>query len=335
MRVGAAVLAATVCLFPGASAAAEGDDVVATIRDERITESSGLVQSGRDPGLAYTVNDSGSAPVVFVLELSTGDVVGTATLGATEVSDIEALAIGADDRLYVADIGDNRGARPRIDLYVIDQPAPGDVTVTPERFRLRYADGPRDSESLVSDVLDGSFYIVSKGLLSGELYRLDPLDPDRVTLARPVDDVDIPGLATDADVLSARDGVVVRTYSDAYVFAVPGWELLDTSVLPEQPQGETVAAIDGGPGFYIGSEGQPSDLLAEQVPASAWRELGRRQEERSQQEREAPSADEGASPEGDVLDGSPPGTPWLLAGGSLFLLLLLGGAAALVARRRT
>lgn len=334
MKLGApVVLAAASCLLSGAPVAADGEDVVATIRDQRITESSGLVQSARDPALAYTVNDSGSAPVVYVLELSTGQVVGTATLGETEVADVEALALGADERLYVADIGDNEGVRQRVDIYAIDQPAQGDVTVTPERHRLRYADGPRDAESLVSDVLDGSFYIVSKGLLGGELYRLDPLRTDRVTLARPVDDVDIPGLATDADVLSAADGVVVRTYSDAFIFAVPGWELLTSFPLPQQPQGETVAAIDGGPGFYLGSEGQPSDLLAVQVPASAWRTLGRRAEERREQEQEAPSVDADANPQSDVPDS--PGAPWLWAGGSLLLLLLIGGAVAVVARRRT
>jgi hypothetical protein len=333
VRLGAAALiAGALWVLFAVPAVAEGDDVVATIRDERITESSGLVQSGRNAALAYTVNDSGSAPVVYVLELSTGEVVGTATLGGIEVADVEALAIGADERLYVADIGDNDGVRRRVDLYAIDQPARGDVTVTPERHRLRYADGPRDAESLVSDALDGSFYIVSKGLLGGELYRLDALRPDRVTVGRPVADVEIPGLATDADVLSAADGVVVRTYSDAYVFAVPGWELLTSFPLPDQPQGETVAAIDGGPSFYIGSEGQPSDLLNEQVPAFAWRELGRRQEERREQE--AQPDDEGAELGNDVPDGSP-GTPWLLGGGSLFMLLLVGGAVALVVRRRT
>jgi hypothetical protein len=335
VRLGAAALIAGAwCVLSGVPAAAEGEDVVATIRDERITESSGLVQSGLDADLAYTVNDSGSGPVVYVIELSSGEVVGTATLGGIQVTDVEALALGADERLYVADIGDNDGARPRVDIYVIDQPAEGDVTVTPERHPVRYADGPRDAESLVSDVLDGSFYVVTKGLLGGELYRLDPLRPDRVTVARPVDDVEIPGVATDADVLSAGDGVVVRTYSDAYVFAVPGWELLTSFPLPEQPQGETVAAIDGGPSFYIGSEGQPSDLLSQEVPAAAWRELGRRQEERRAQEREPHEADEGASPDNGVRDGSP-GTPWLLGGGVVMMLLLIGGAVALVARRRT
>lgn len=327
MRAPAAVwsLAFTLSALSVAPAVADGERVAVTITDERISESSGLVQSTRDAALAYTVNDSGSAPVVYVIELATGDVVGTATLSQTDLVDAEALAIGADQRLYVADIGDNEGVRRRVDLYAIGQPERGNTTVPAMRHRLRYADGPRDAESLVSDTVDGSFYIVSKGLFGGELYRLGGLRPRGVTVARPVGDVAIPGLATDADVLPDRGGVVVRTYSDLYVFSVPGWEQLTSAPLPVQPQGETVAVVGGGPGVYVGSEGVPSDLLEIQVPTGAWRELDRRQEARQQDQEEAGRSDDGVLAQA--------GTPWMVAGGALFVLA--GVIVLLTLRRRS
>lgn len=313
-----ATTVATTVATTGATTGGDDDRtdgrVLATITDERVTESSGLVQSTRDAALAYTVNDSGSAPVVFVIELSSGDVVGTATLGGTSFVDAEALAIGADRRLYVADIGDNDGVRRHVDLYAVGQPGRGDTTVSAVRHRLRYADGPRDAESLISDVVDGSFYIVSKGLFAGGLYRLDRLRRGEITLARPVDDVAVPGLATDADSLGERGGAVVRTYSDAYVFAVPGWALVDSFDLPKQRQGETVAVLDGGPRILVGTEGLPSDLREVSVSRPAWRELAGRP-------KAAPEQDQSIDPE--RAEASEPGSspPWWLAAAALVVLL--------------
>jgi len=284
--------------LPATSAAADGDRPVATITDQRVTESSGLVQSTTQPALAYTVNDSGNAPVIYVLDLGTGDVVGTARLLGVELVDAEALMIGADDRLYVGDIGDNAGRRRGIDLYAVEQPGRGDTDVRAERHPVRYADGPRDAEALVSDVLDGSFYIVTKGLIGGDVYRLDRLRAKGVTRARRLQDVTVPGFVTDADVLPERGGVVVRTYADIFVFALPGWEQLAARELPEQPQGETVAVIDGGPTVYVGTEGVPSPLLRVEVPDGAWRELGDRLQQRSEKQ-----------PAGDLDSAADPGGP--------------------------
>jgi hypothetical protein len=327
------VLLAAMVLVPGAASAAEDDDVVATITDERLPESSGLVQSTTDPALAYTVNDSGNPSVVYVVELASGDLVGSAALRDVELVDAEALAIGADERLYVADIGDNDGVRRRVDLYAIRQPDRGDVTVGSVRHRVRYADGPRDAEALVSDVLDGSFYIATKGLLSGEVYRLGRLRAGGVTVARQLDGVTVQGLVTDADVARRRGGVVLRSYTDAYVLAVPGWELLDSLPLPQQQQGETLALVDGGPVVYVGTEGLPSPLSRVQVPDDAWRELGRRQQD-AEREPEPDTGGEAADiePAGPRDAGTPGRNRGRLAVGGGAILLLTG--ALLLARRR-
>jgi hypothetical protein len=314
--------AVVLALAPGLASAADGESVVATITDRRLSESSGMVQSTADPELAYIVNDSGNAPVVHVVELATGNVVGTARLAA-QLVDSEALAIGADERLYVADIGDNAGERRRVDLYALDQPGRGSVTVTPQRYPVRYADGPHDAEALVSDVVDGSFHIVTKELFGGDVYRLGPLAADHVTVARRLDDAAAPGLVTDADV--ARAGaVVLRTYTSAYLLAVPGWKLLGSVELPDQRQGETVAVIDGGPVVYVGTEGLPSPLLEVRWPQATWRELDPRPE--AQPPPDPPDPDE-ASPTAD----SAGRTEWALILGSGLLVALTG---ALVLRRR-
>ena len=90
----AAVAVAGAAFLVGPVSPASGDDdVIATITDERIGESSALVQSTVDPDLAYTINDSGNDTVVYVLQLASGEVVGTATLDV-DAEDTEAMAIG-------------------------------------------------------------------------------------------------------------------------------------------------------------------------------------------------------------------------------------------------
>ncbi len=180
MTVRGALAAVLLTGLTGAPApAADRDDVVATITDQRVPESSALVQSTVDPGLAYTVNDSGDGPFVYVIELASGDVVGVATLGGVEVVDVEALAIGADDRLYVADVGDNAAQRRDLALHALDQPVRGDVTTSVQTYPIRHRGGPQNVESLVIDPGDGTTYLVTKGLLGGEVRRLPELREGR------------------------------------------------------------------------------------------------------------------------------------------------------------
>jgi hypothetical protein len=336
MRRSAGRLAVTVVLAAASSALigvghADDADVAATITDDRIPESSGLVQSSRDPGLAYTVNDSGSGPVVYVLDLATGDVVGTATLADVELVDAEALAVGADRLLYVADIGDNQAERRSVDLYAIQQPGRGDVTVPAARHRLRYADGAHDAESLVSDAVDGSFHLITKGLFGGDVYRLGELrSGDDVTVARRVEDAAMPKLATDADVFADSAAAVVRSYGSAYIYALPQWQLVDSVKLPRQRQGETVAVIDGGPRFYVGTEGLPSPLHELSVAPDTWRELTRRAEGGSAQP--PPSSGDAADDEDEeVEEDDGPARP---GGRRRLVLLFVIGAVALVALAR-
>src|SRR5690606_41725837 len=62
----ALALAAAFAWLPAPSAAAD-EQVAFTIRDERITESSGLAVSRRHKGGAYTHNDSVDLPAIFAL----------------------------------------------------------------------------------------------------------------------------------------------------------------------------------------------------------------------------------------------------------------------------
>ena len=270
MRAAALLTAAAgvVAAFAGPGLADDGSRAVSVIRDARIPESSALTFSTRQPGWLYTINDSGNPAVVYVVAEASGRVVGTATLSGVETVDPEALAIGADDRLYVADVGDNSGVRESVALYALPQPGRGDVSVTPQSYTVRYPDGAHDAEAVITDPVDGRISILTKELFSGAVYRLPKtLDADRVLTAQRVAPVRLPGLVTDAG--SLPDGcVVVRTYATALVYRLPDWEQVATVQLPPQRQGESLAPRPDGGSVLIGTEGLPSPLVEVRLPST-------------------------------------------------------------------
>src|SRR5690349_23896588 len=91
---------------------------LATIKDNSITESSGLVASRTSPGAYWTHNDSGDGPFIYAID-TRGQSLGTfRVIGATN-RDWEDIASGPGPQanrwyLYIGDIGDNNSKRSEI-----------------------------------------------------------------------------------------------------------------------------------------------------------------------------------------------------------------------------
>lgn len=222
------------------------------VSDSRLAELSGLAADGEN---WYAVPDGGKQLQVFVLRKDCS--VLRMITAPVDPFDVEDLARGRDGRLWLADIGDNRRERKTIALHVL--PPQG----RPALYRLTYPDGPHDAEALVLDRQDRP-YIITKEILSGVgVYRpagplsgAGPTPLERVaTLRVPPSNTSggptgifgvtlITGAATSAD-----GGVLaVRTYTDAYLYPVPGDDLVAALAakpvrvpLPDEPQGEAIA----------------------------------------------------------------------------------------------
>jgi sugar lactone lactonase YvrE len=231
---------------------------VATLSDPRITESSGLALSRSHPDVAYTVNDSGHAPIVFAVSLSTGRTVGTATLAASLV-DVEAIAVDPDGRIWVADIGDNRGTRDSVGLYVIDEFARGDVQVTPKRYDVAYPDGPTDAEALAIHPVTGQGLIVAKSV-GGAVYEVPAQLRERGVNRLKARNAAAGPMVTDAAYAADGRHVVVRDYLAAHVFDARDFTRVETVPLPLVKQGESLAVGRDGASVLVGSEGASSPL---------------------------------------------------------------------------
>lgn len=248
---GLLVLLIVVVVVASLTGRADGETTEVTrVSDPRITESSGLAVSLADPDLAYTINDSGSAPEIYAVRLSTGETAGVTRLDGVTWFDPEALTIDSDGTLWVADTGDNGRQRQKPMLYALPEPGATDGAVTPTTYLLRHPTGPVDIEAIAADP-DGGLVLVTKGLLGGELLRIE--EPLRTDGANPTvaTGVEMPALVTDA-VFAAPGRLAVRTYQDIEVFAAgESVARLDT---PPAEQAETIAVLGDG-ALLVGSEG--------------------------------------------------------------------------------
>lgn len=226
-----------------------------------IPESSGLAVSRRHPGVLWSHNDSGSAAVLFAL-----DAAGTAR-GSVRVpirtrdwEDISAARCPSGDCLYIADIGDNRAVRRRIQIYRVPEPVPGDAeTAPPEVFNATYADGPHNAEAMF--VIGADLFIITRDRTGGVYRSSVTLSGSRELTFQRVGQL---GLAAVTDAEASRDekSVVVRTSHEAVLYRTA--DLIRGGNVPylripidglKEAQGEGVA-LDGSM-LYLSSEGRP------------------------------------------------------------------------------
>ncbi|AKN71004.1 membrane protein [Streptomyces sp. PBH53] len=269
----AGVLLAGACALPASAAAgtAEGaGDRGFTLKDPRITESSGLAASRQHPGIYWTHNDSDDGPYLYAVDSATGRTVARITLrGIGSPRDVEAVSVGPDNALYVGDIGDNFGGKwPYVWIYRLPEPKDlTDRTVTATQYVVKYADGPRDAESLLVHPKTGRVYIVDKKEDGGHLYEGPAtLSASGANVFKPVAPVDL--WATDAAFSPDGRQLAVRGYFGGVLYDWNGGRIKRKGRLdvPLQGQGESVSYSADGTKLMYGSEGADSAVQAVDAP---------------------------------------------------------------------
>lgn len=303
----------------------------------------------------YLANDSGDVSRFFALDRRTGATVATVTVAGARNVDWEDLAAGPDasgrPSVWLADIGDNDARRREVRVYRVAGPrlATADrgrsLTVPVDGvWRLRYPGGPVDAEAFAV-APDGSGYVVTKSVAHSAVYRLPARpDPARVqTLTRvgaiaflptgTPNPFGIAGSLTATSAAIAPDGsaFVVRTYSDAYVWALGAGGVRAALParpavvpLPRQPQGEGVTVA--GHRLVIDSEGGHSAVYTVPLPA-----LPRPAPSPSRTAAAAPAPALTARRVSTSAGGSP---GWSLALGTAATVLVLGALVVVLLRRR-
>lgn len=263
LLTGATVLVGASAAWASAAPTAE---VAFRFADPEIAESSGLVV---DATSVVTVNDSGDTSRIFTVDPGTGRTVGV-TRWNRESVDNEALAPAGDGRVWVGDIGDNRGERSSVSVTRVPYGA-GERAVTGEVFELVYPDGPADAEALLAHPATGQLFVVTKGVTGGAVWAA----PEGLRSEAPNELVrvaDAPALVTGGEFAGA-DRVVLRSYGRMFVLGLPSWRTRAAVALPAQEQGEALAVGPEG-AAWLSSEGGRSTVLRVPVPEGDGRSGG-------------------------------------------------------------
>ncbi|MFF4352144.1 WD40 repeat domain-containing protein [Streptomyces sp. NPDC001530] len=274
MRRSPSLLAGAVLVVAlAAPAVADSADDQFTIKDPRITESSGLAASHAHPGIYWTHNDSDDGAYLYAVDSKTGETVATITMtGVGAPRDVEAISIGPDDNLYVGDIGDNLGGKwDHVWIYKLPEPKVlKDQTIRATQYVVKYADGPRNAEALMVHPKTGRVYIVDKNEDGGHLYEGPAqLSASGTNVFKSVATVDL--WATDAAFSPDGKELAVRGYFGGIAYDWNGGKLKRQGRLnvPLQGQGESLTYSPDGSKLMYGSEGADSSVQPEDAPGAS------------------------------------------------------------------
>jgi hypothetical protein len=271
---------------PGAGACARTyrpPEVVASLPGDALDEVSGLAASRAAPGALWMHNDSGDRARLFAVGPD-GALLGRVSLPGVTARDAEDLALarcpdGVGDCLWLADVGDNAGAREDAVVYALPEPP---IRLAPFadreaarvwRFPVAYPGGPVDVEALAVAPDGGTFYLIEKRDAPTVQVFAHPgplVDGERALLrtvarfAAPGIDVDRGRLVTAADLHPTGLRLLVRVYTGSYEYRLaPGQTLADLDgLMPTlvalgplaEPQGEAIAYTADGRAVVTVSE---------------------------------------------------------------------------------
>ncbi|HRP07465.1 MAG TPA: hypothetical protein PLL69_03165 [Gemmatimonadales bacterium] len=241
--------------------------------DSRLAEASGAALSAANPGVIWTIGDSGNPPDLLAID-SSGALLARAALVGVTNTDWEAVSVGpcgGQTCVYIADTGDNAERRREVSIHRFPEPRlGGDSRLTirnPETLHFSYAGGRHDVEAM-GVLPDGTVLLVTKGRSGGILaYQLPPGTWRRGSspVATRVDSLPIPAdlstgrVVTDLAIDPTGHKVAIRTYRDVYLTQRnPDGTLTPVGhcdILGREPQGEGITFLADGRLLLVSEKG--------------------------------------------------------------------------------
>jgi hypothetical protein len=140
-----------------------------------LREASGLAISRTQPGVIWSHNDSGDAPMLYAIDFK-GMLLAKAAVLNTVAIDWEDIAAGpcpdemapSPQCLYIADTGNNNRSRDVLTILIVAEPmingadAARPIGINARRFQFRYPSQPEDAEA-IAVMPDGDVTLVTKG----------------------------------------------------------------------------------------------------------------------------------------------------------------------------
>lgn len=242
---------------------------LAEVTNKKLREASGLAASANNPGLLWTLNDSGNKAEVYLVDEKL-DIRITCKLKGIINRDWEDLTVGpgpeeGKNYLYVGEIGDNMAMFPYKHIYRFEEPTAATATeIIIDKFdtiTFQLPDAKKDTESLLINPINKNLYVISKREEPVYVYELtypytttDTLTAVKVT-ALPLTHIVAGGFSSDGKEL------LIKNYRNVYYWKIGSRTLTETLKEPPmivqykpEPQGESITFSRDGSGFYTISE---------------------------------------------------------------------------------
>lgn len=262
----------------------------AGIPDEaKLSELSGLTRSNTTPDIYWAIND-GDNPAEIIAIDGQARTKAWFTVDGLRNIDWEDIANYRDQGrnfLAIADSGDNGGLRTDLFLHIVEEPVNlsenGHIAVT-RTIRFQWADGARDTESMLADENRRQFLLISKKRVPAEVFALpfNAKDGDKPKLLAILEGIAQPdektmnakgdygryrSQITGADISPDGQWLAVLNYQQITFFSLAGQVLpkrmqpAQIITLPWLPQAEGIAFSSDGNSVFVGSEQAPTPII--------------------------------------------------------------------------
>ncbi len=237
-----------------------------------LNELSGLISSRTHPNCYWVHNDSGDKARIFLIDQKGKllKILNLSGIVAVDMEDIAWMNIHGKSFLVLADIGDNRGLRKNIKLYMLEEPQFDLLDGLEQDLNkdkmvvktLRFDDKAKDAEALFIDPLTHGCYVISKREFQSTLYFSDifNLDKDTDTLT-PMAKFPFT-FVTAADIASDGSQILVKNLENIYYWKRGYNETIVQAMIKpfvrlsyqSEPQGEAIGFDVEGKHFFTISE---------------------------------------------------------------------------------
>lgn len=238
------------------------------IKNDAVSEASGLCDSRSMPGNVWVEEDSGNPNVIHSFS-HTGEYKGNIQMPFPN-RDWEDMTIGAGPvagktYIYLAEIGDNNAAyNNEYYIYRFLEPQSMSEKVTSyDRIAFKYPDGSRDAECILLDPATKDIYIVTKREFNVRVYQLPyPQSVTEVQTAKFIEAIPFL-IITSGGISTDGKEVVIRNYDAIYYWYRKDGESIAQvlarnrdKLLPYQkePQGEGFCFDKDNKGYFTISE---------------------------------------------------------------------------------
>lgn len=197
-----------------------------------VPECSALWASRKNPGVFWTLSDSGNKPQIIPIHSDGSSAWGAKgiTIKGAKNYDWEAITGDAEGNMIVADVGNNVSSRRQLNLYMFQEPSLQNPEVTdvktlsfiwPDQKEFPDPDLKYDCESVFK--IKGNIYFLTKHRRDTftELWRIDIPQSTAPAQLSKIAQFDAKGMVTDVSVSPDGKRLAILTYRAVWVITIP------------------------------------------------------------------------------------------------------------------